>query len=226
MCGRFVLTQSSEAIADTFKVEVPDFLPRYNIAPSSAIAAILEIDEVGKREFVYLRWGLIPSWAKDPAISYKLINARSETVSEKPSFRYAFKHRRCVILADGFYEWQRTEGSKAKKQPYYFTLKDSQFMAFAGLWERWESSEGDLINSCTILTVGANELLQPIHDRMPVILPPPDWDTWLDKSITRGDRLQPLLKPLASELMESHAVGTKVNSPKNNTPECLQPLLI
>jgi len=99
-------------------------------------------------------------------------------------------------------------------------------MAFAGLWERWESSEGDLINSCTILTVGANELLQPIHDRMPVILPPPDWDTWLDKSITRGDRLQPLLKPLASELMESHAVGTKVNSPKNNTPECLQPLLI
>jgi len=226
MCGRFVLTQSSEAIADTFKMEVPDFLPRYNIAPSSAIAAILEIDEVGKREFVYLRWGLIPSWAKDPAISYKLINARSETVSEKPSFRYAFKHRRCVILADGFYEWQRTEGSKAKKQPYYFTLKDSQFMAFAGLWERWESSEGDLINSCTILTVGANELLQPIHDRMPVILPPPDWDTWLDKSITRGDRLQPLLKPLASELMESHAVGTKVNSPKNNTPECLQPLLI
>ena len=226
MCGRFVLTQSSEAIADTFKVEVPDFLPRYNIAPSSAIAAILEIDEVGKREFVYLRWGLIPSWAKDPAISYKLINARSETVSEKPSFRYAFKHRRCVILADGFYEWQRTEGSKAKKQPYYFTLKDSQFMAFAGLWERWESSEGDLINSCTILTVGANELLQPIHDRMPVILPPPDWDTWLDKSITRGDRLQPLLKPLASELMESHAVGTKVNSPKNDTPECLQPLLI
>ena len=170
--------------------------------------------------------GIRCSWAKDPAISYKLINARSETVSEKPSFRYAFKHRRCVILADGFYEWQRTEGSKAKKQPYYFTLKDSQFMAFAGLWERWESSEGDLINSCTILTVGANELLQPIHDRMPVILPPPDWDTWLDKSITRGDRLQPLLKPLASELMESHAVGTKVNSPKNNTPECLQPLLI
>jgi len=115
MCGRFTLTGSESAIARSFKVEVPEFLPRYNIAPSQAIAAILEIDEVGKREFIYLRWGLIPSWAKDPAISYKLINTRSETVSEKPSFRYAFKHRRCVILADGFYEWQRNEGSKAKK---------------------------------------------------------------------------------------------------------------
>jgi len=222
MCGRFSLTGSRSAIANAFKVEVPDFLPRYNIAPSQAIAAILEIDEVGKREFVFLRWGLIPSWAKDPAISYKLINARSETVSEKPSFRYAFKHRRCLILADGFYEWQRTEGSKAKKQPYYFTLKDSQFMAFAGLWERWESSEGDLINSCTILTVGANELLQPIHDRMPVILQPKDYDVWLDRSVVKGDQLQPLMVPYPADEMNTYPVGTLVNSPKNDSLECLQ----
>ena len=222
MCGRFSLTGSRSAIANAFKVEVPDFLPRYNIAPSQAIAAILEIDEVGKREFVFLRWGLIPSWAKDPAISYKLINARSETVSEKPSFRYAFKHRRCLILADGFYEWQRTEGSKAKKQPYYFTLKDSQFMALAGLWERWESSEGDVINSCTILTVGANELLQPIHDRMPVILQPKDYDVWLDRSVVKGDQLQPLMVPYPADEMNAYPVGTLVNSPKNDSLECLQ----
>lgn len=221
MCGRFTLTQPDEAIARSFKVDAPDFLPRYNIAPSKAIAAVLGNDSASKRELTFLRWGLIPSWAKDVKIGYNLINARSETVLEKPSFRSAFKHRCCLILADGFYEWQHSEDGKGQKQPYYFKMKDSQLFAFAGLWEIWDK-EGDVIKSCTILTTAANQLLEPIHDRMPVILQPKDYDTWLDRENTKSDRLTSLLMPYSAEEMMAYPVGKKVNSPKNNSPECLQ----
>ncbi|CAN1212554.1 Abasic site processing protein [Tumidithrix helvetica PCC 7403] len=223
MCGRFTQFHSAEAIAEAFEVDVEDLPPRYNIAPSQPIAAIVQrLDE--PRKLLWLRWGLIPSWAKDPAIGYKLINARSETAFEKPSFRYAFKHRRCLIPTDGFYEWQRLEGSK--KQPFFIGLKDSSPFAFAGLWERWESKEGDIVETCTILTTEANDLVSPIHDRMPVILHPKDYDLWLDPKFTRSDRLQALLVPYPSEFMVSHPVGTKVNSPKNDSPECLQPSIL
>ncbi|WP_256377882.1 SOS response-associated peptidase [Synechococcus sp. PCC 7502] len=157
-------------------------------------------------------------------MGFKLINARSETVSEKPSFRYAFKHRRCLIPTDGFYEWQRVEGSKTKKQPYFFGLKDANIFAFAGLWERWESPEGDIIETCTILTTEANDVVRPIHDRMPVILDPKDYEIWLDPNLTSIDRLTPLLKPYPPEAMTAYPVSSNVNSPKNNTPECKQPV--
>jgi putative SOS response-associated peptidase YedK len=233
MCGRFTLFHSAEAIAEAFQVDttdLPPLPPRYNIAPSQPVAAIVQIPDEPKRKLHWLRWGLIPSWAKDPAIGYKLINARAETAFEKPSFRSAFKHRRCLIPSDGFYEWQRIEGSKSKKQPYYFSLKDNDPFALAGLWERWESQEGDIVETCTILTTDANDLVSPIHDRMPVILNPQDYDLWLTPNFTSTDslrdaycRLQAMLKPYPSEAMKAHPVSSIVNSPKNDSPECNRP---
>jgi putative SOS response-associated peptidase YedK len=176
--------------------------------------------DLSKRILHGFRWGLIPSWAKDPAIAYKLINARSETASEKPSFNYAFKHWRCLIPTDGFYEWQRVEGSKTKKQPYFFSLKTQNIFALAGLWERWESPEGDIIETCAILTTEANDVLRPIHDRMPVILNSENWDMWLDPSFSNKHELQEILKPFSADAMTSHPVSTVVNSPKNNSLEC------
>ena len=223
MCGRFALFHSAEAIAEAFRVEPIDLPPRYNIAPSQPVAAIVQLHNEPKRKLHWLRWGLIPSWAKDPAIGYKLINARAETASEKPSFRSAFKHRRCLIPSDGFYEWQRLEGSKSKKQPYYFSLTDNTPFAFAGLWERWESKEGDIVETCTILTTDANDLVSPIHDRMPAILSPEDYNLWLDPNFTRSDSLQAMLKPYPAEAMKVYPVSSTVNSPKNDSPECNRP---
>jgi putative SOS response-associated peptidase YedK len=221
MCGRFTLFSSQAEITKVFQVDYPIELPqRYNIAPSQPIAAIAQFHDEPNPKPHHFRWGLIPSWAKDPAIGYKLINARSETASEKPSFRSAFKHRRCLIPTNGFYEWQRVEGSKTQKQPYFFSLKDQNLFALAGLWERWESPEGDTIDTCTILTTEANEILKPIHDRMPVILHPKDYDLWLDPSFTRKDKLQDLLKPYPAAEMISYPVSSIVNSPKNDRPEC------
>ncbi|PSB54255.1 hypothetical protein C7B61_22460, partial [filamentous cyanobacterium CCP1] len=181
MCGRFTLSQSAEALAIAFDLEeVPPVPPRYNIAPTQPIAVVRSLTHsstTSERELTYLSWGLVPSWAKDPKIGTKLINARAETLAEKPSFRAAFKRRRCLIVADGFYEWHRTpEG----KQPYYFHLQDHQPFAFGGLWEHWENGNGDVIESCAIITTAANEVLSPIHDRMPVILEPKGYDLWLD----------------------------------------------
>jgi putative SOS response-associated peptidase YedK len=223
MCGRFTLFHSAEAIAEAFRVDPMDLPPRYNIAPSQPVAAIVRMPGTSERKLLWLRWGLIPSWAKDPAIGYKLINARAETVSEKPSFRSAFKHRRCLIPSDGFYEWQRIEGSKSKKQPYYFSLTDNSPFALAGLWERWESKEGDIVETCTILTTDANDLVSPIHDRMPAILSPEDYDLWLDPNFTRSDSLQEMLKPYPAEAMKVYPVSSTVNSPKNDSPECNLP---
>ena len=220
MCGRFTLSQSINAIASAFNIaQIPPLEPRYNIAPTQLIPSILSALG-GEKQLQMLRWGLIPSWAKDAKISAKLINARAETVSEKPSFKAAFKRRRCLIIADGFYEWQRQEN---KKQPYYFRLQNLQLFAFAGLWEQWKSPDEDIISSCTILTTEANDLLRPIHDRMPVILESKDYELWLD-SEAQQPQLQQLLRPYQADLMTSYSVSTKVNNPKNNTPECINSL--
>lgn len=221
MCGRFTLSQPA-AIASTFALDnVPELEPRYNIAPTQLVATVLQTENNSTRQLQMLRWGLIPSWAKDPAIGAKMINARSETVAEKPSFRSAFRNRRCLVLADGFYEWQRQEG---KKQPFYFRLQDKQPFGFAGLWEHWQSPAGEEIETCTILTTAANELMHSIHDRMPVILAPKDYDIWLDPTVKKPEQLQPLLHPYSSEAMTSYPVSTLVNKPTNNTPECINSL--
>lgn len=220
MCGRFTLSQPTDAIASAFNIaQIPPLEPRYNIAPTQLIPSILSAPG-GEKQLQMLRWGLIPSWAKDAKIGAKLINARAETVSEKPSFKAAFKRRRCLIVADGFYEWQRQE---KQKQPYYFRLQNAQLFAFAGLWEQWKSPDEDIINSCTILTTEANDLLRPIHDRMPVILESKDYGLWLD-SEAQQPQLQQLLRPYQANLMTSYTVSTKVNNPKNNTPECINSL--
>lgn len=225
MCGRFTLSQSCEAIATAFHLsDVPNLEPRYNIAPTQLVLTVLPPKEteggILERQIKLLRWGLIPAWAKDPAMGARLINARAETVAEKPSFRKAFRHRRCLVIADGFYEWQRQE---RKKQPFYFRLRDGQLFAFAGLWEQWKS-EAEVIESCTILTTAANELLRPIHDRMPVILEPKDYDLWLDSTSEDPEPLQKLLRPYASQAMTSYPVSTQVNNPTNNSPACVNSL--
>jgi len=218
MCGRFTLSQSAEAIASTFQLStVPELAPRYNIAPTQPIATILL--EGDRRQFQMLRWGLIPSWAKDASMGAKLINARAETVAEKPAFRSAFRRRRCLVVADGFYEWQPQKG---KKQPFYFRLQDGQPFAFAGLWETWQAPDGEKIDSCTLLTTAANSLLRSVHDRMPVILKPEDYNQWLDPQIQKPEQLQPLLQPYSSEAMVAYPVSTNVNNPSNDLPECIE----
>lgn len=222
MCGRFSFIHSDETIAEVFQVaEVPHLTPRYNIAPTQPVPTVLQTSEDADRQFKFLHWGLIPSWSKDPKMGARMINAKAETVSEKPAFRSAFKRRRCLVLADGFYEWQQQNG---KKQPYYFRLEDGKPFAFAGLWEHWEGAEGEVIESCTILTTEANDVLRPIHDRMPVILDPKDYDQWLDPKVQNPDSLKPLLQPYRSEEMIVYPVSTKVNSPKIDSPECIKSL--
>ena len=220
MCGRFTLSQSAEAIASVFQLnQVPTLEPRYNIAPTQPVATVLQTS-ARERQFQLLRWGLIPAWAKDATMGSRLINARAETVAEKPSFRSAFRHRRCLVIADGFYEWRRQDG---KKQPFYFRMQNQQPFAFAGLWEHWQDPKGEAINSCTILTTEANELLQQIHERMPVILNPKDYDMWLDPTM-QIEQLQQLLQPYSSAVMTSYPVSTKVNKPTNDTPELINSL--
>ncbi|MEH2073127.1 MAG: SOS response-associated peptidase [Nostoc sp.] len=222
MCGRFTLNQSAEALAQVFHVEpVLDLAADFNIAPTRMVATVLRNPESEKREFKQLYWGLIPSWAKDAGMGAKLINARAETVAEKSAFRSAFKHRRCLVLADGFYEWQRQPG---KKQPFYFRLQDGQPFAFAGLWERWRSPTNEEVISCTILTTAANELLQPIHERMPVILEPQDYDLWLDSQVQTPQTLQELLRPYPAPAMTAYPVSTLVNNSRHHSPECIIPL--
>ena len=220
MCGRFSFTQSEKIVAEIFQLaSVPTLSPRYNIAPTQPVPTVLVDSDVKNRHLKMLRWGLIPSWAKDIKMGAKLINARAETVAEKPAFRSAFKHRRCLILADGFYEWQEQEG---KKQPFYFRLQDGKPFAFAGLWERWSKGEDEAIESCTILTTESNDLMRPIHDRMPVILEQKDYNTWLDPEIQKRESLQSLLQPYKSEEMTFYPVTTKVNNAKTDSPDSIK----
>lgn len=224
MCGRFTQTASSAVIAQQFDVaEPPLFTPRYNIAPSQPVAAIRIEPDTTTRQLVLLRWGLIPSWAKDPKIGHQCINAKAETVAEKPSFRAAFKTRRCLVIATGFYEWQ-VDGKR--KQPMWIGLKSHRPFAFAGLWEHWRPPDGEVIESCTILTTEPNELLRPIHNRMPVILASTAYDQWLDPTFQHGESLKALLRPYSSEELTAYPVGTLVNNPRHDVPQCLEPVSV
>jgi putative SOS response-associated peptidase YedK len=222
MCGRFTLTTPAQTLAVQFDLaEVPDLEPRYNIAPTQPVAAVRAGYESKERELVFMHWGLIPFWAKDSSIGARMINARSETAAEKSSFRTAFRRRRCLVLADGFYEWQKLDGTK---QPVYVSLQPREAFAFAGLWDRWEGPENGVIESCTLLTCEPNELLRPIHNRMPVILNPEDYELWLDRGVQETERLQTLLGPYASAGMRTYVVSRYVNSPRNDGPECIVPI--
>lgn len=225
MCGRFALISSTETLADTFQFNqsnlatMPPAVPRYNIAPTQPVAAV-RLDENNRREFTFFHWGLIPSWSKDMKFGSRMINARSETVAEKPSFRAAFKRRRCIIPADGFYEWQKLDGGK---QPMFIYGADKVPLAFAGLWEFWQSPTGDAIQSCTILTTKPNELMAQIHDRMPVILEPEDFQMWLEPGADPTDAFH-LFRPYPAHKMAAYPVSTIVNNPRNDTPACMEPL--
>jgi putative SOS response-associated peptidase YedK len=185
------------------------------------VAAVRATPTGEGRELAFLRWGLIPSWSKDPAIGNRLINARAETAQEKPSFRSAFRRHRCLIPTNGFYEWQRLERGK---QPYFVRMRDGQLFAFAGLWDRWESPDKGVIETCTILTTAANTVLAPIHDRMPVILPPTEYARWLDPTLRDPDSLAPLLVPFPPEEMLAFPVSPRVNAPTVDDEKCIAPL--
>jgi putative SOS response-associated peptidase YedK len=220
MCGRFALFASGEELRERYPFVDPSlFEPRYNIAPTQAVAAVRST--ATGQELVRLRWGLIPSWAADPAIGKKLLNARAETVAEKPSFRSAIKRRRCLIPASGFYEWQKT-GAR-RKQPYFIRPRDGGLFAFAGLWEEWHDPRGEVVETCTILTTQANDLMWPLHDRMPVILDPTSDARWLDAGADAAS-LHALLVPYHSEKMEAFPVNPWVSNPKHEGPRCLETL--
>ena len=282
MCGRFTLRASARVIAEQFGLfELPPFAARFNIAPTQLVPVIRQCEKgVGSllperpdgghrrealvvaqktpdpffRELVWLRWGLVPGWAQDPTIGNRLINARAETAAEKPAFRAALRRRRCLIAADGFYEWQRAGRTK---QPYFIRLRNDQPFAFAGLWEAWEGeaekgsgpicaqhpegghqpkvgrgkldltpfplSHGSRLETCTLLTTEPNDLLRPIHDRMPVIVAPDDYRRWLDPAVEDPRQLAPLLVPYPSEPMEAYPVGGLVNNPTHESPRCIEP---
>jgi putative SOS response-associated peptidase YedK len=225
MCGRFTLTVDIAELQDIFRETIGEtifpkkFAPRFNIAPSQPV---LTISNDGSHTADFYIWGLIPMWAKDPSIGSRLINARSETLSEKPSFRGSFKYKRCLILADGFYEWKTSPGKKTKK-PYYIYMNDRKPFAFAGLWDSWESPDGSNIKTCTIITTEPNELMANLHNRMPVILQPRDYAKWLDASPQTPENLLPLLKPYPPEALSAHPVSTLVNKPGNDSPELIVP---
>ena len=224
MCGRFTQTALPAVIAQEFGVATPPlFTPRYNIAPSQPIAAIRIDPDTATRTLAMLRWGLIPSWAKDPKIGYQCINAKAETVAEKPSFRAAFKKRRCLVIATGFYEWQ-VQGRA--KQPLWIGLKRHRPFAFSGLWDQWKPTEGEPLETCTILTTEPNELLAPIHNRMPVILAPTAYDQWLNPTFQRAESLKALLRPYSSEELTAYPVSTLVNNPRNDVRQCLEPVSV
>jgi putative SOS response-associated peptidase YedK len=218
MCGRYTLKTPVSVLAERFDIEdsPSSITPSYNIAPTQQVATVLA--ENGKRKLEMLHWGLIPSWAKDPEVGNRMINARAETVAEKPSYRKAFQERRCLILADGFYEWQKTDNGK---QPFYIRMQDESPFAFAGLWESWRN--GREIRSCTIITTAPNELAAPIHNRMPVILDPEDYEMWLDPDFDERDPLTSLLKPYPADVMEAYPVSRRVNKPSNNEPGVIEP---
>lgn len=223
MCGRYTNAAKKDQIRKEFSAKIPNAVsdkPRYNIAPSQMIEVVL--NDNTERIVSLLKWGLIPHWAKDAEIGNKLINARGETLSEKPSFRDAFKNRRCIIPATGFYEWKK---GRDGKQPYYFHLKEKDVFGFAGLWEEWIDKETNkVIETCTIITTEANEVLKPVHDRMPVILKAEDYDEWLDTTIKKAENLQKFLAPYSANEMESYSVSKSVNVPDSDSKELIKPL--
>ncbi len=223
MCGRYRLSRSKELLAEHFDVEPDDdWEPRYNIAPMQNVPVIRQHPAQPKRLGSRMRWGLIPFWAKDSSIGFKMINARAETVATKPAFRDALKQRRCLIPADGFYEWQKN--GKAKT-PFCFTMADDSIFAFAGIWDSWRNPEGKAIETCSIITTTTNALLIDIHDRMPVILPNDTYDLWLDPGFQKADTISDLLKPFDPVFMRRFEVSSRVNLVKNDDVACAEPVL-
>lgn len=223
MCGRFTLVTKLDDIAAEFGVS--DFSishgARYNVAPTQDVVVLLA--ENGERQLAKFRWGLVPHWAKEVNTRYSMINARAETLTEKPTYRRPFASQRCLVLADGFYEWQQTDDGKV---PMYIRLKSQRPFGFAGLWDAWEPPEGgDRLRTCTIITTTPNELLTPIHNRMPVILPQDAIDVWLRSNGAKPAELQELLKPYAASELEAYAVSRYVNNPANESPQCIEPVL-
>lgn len=217
MCGRFVLIADPNIIQTTFDLNsVPDIPPRYNIAPTQTLPVITNEKP---HELSFHRWGLIPSWAKDESMASKMINARSEGIDEKPAFRAAFKRRRCIVPASGFYEWQKQADGK---QPMYIHLKDQPLLGFAGLWEVWRDPQGAEQRTFTIITTDANPFMKSIHDRMPVILPPSAYSTWLAEGEVAAGELKPLLKPYDAGEMDAYPVSKLVNKATVDVPECIE----
>jgi len=221
MCGRFTLTVDPADLQEAFADYrfPPQFAPRFNIAPSQPVLAV---PNNGSNKADFFLWGLIPSWSKDPGAGGRLINARGETLAEKPSFRGAYKYKRCLIPADGFYEWKAQPGTKIKT-PHFIHMKDRKPFAFAGLWDEWQGPDGSTVKSCTIITIEPNDLMATLHNRMPVILNPADYARWLDPSPQTPDQLQPLIKPFPSDNMSAYAVSTLVNTPANDRAELVVP---
>lgn len=216
MCGRFTLKVDIKTVAETFGVPpTVEVQPRYNIAPTQNVVTVMRN---GSSHLAMLRWGLIPSWAKDASIGSRMINARAETLAEKPSFKGLLRSKRCLVVADGFYEW-RQEGKG--KVPMYITMKDGQPFAFAGLWDQWKSPDGEPIRTCTLITTEPNELMTPIHNRMPAILLPEAYEEWLDSDFHDEHALQHLLGPYPSDAMTARAVSKLVNNPKYDSPELI-----
>ena len=227
MCGRFTLTAPSDQVASLFDLpQEPVVVPRYNIAPTQPVAVVRMNSQNVARDWALTYWGLIPSWSKDPSIGARMINARSETVTEKPAFRAAFKRRRCLVPANGFYEWQKQGKGK---QPFYITTPDGAPFAIAGLWEYWEGADGSALESCTLLTTSANALMAPLHDRMPVIVAPEDYTQWLgsgrDETPQALSQLQHLLRPYTDDGLVAYPVNTYVNNARNEGADCIQALI-
>jgi len=220
MCGRFALLTHAQALIERFGIEEvirrPE--PKYNIAPTQNVTVVVQRE---RRQLTEMRWGLVPFWANAVSVGNRMINARSETITEKPAFRTAFKKRRCLILADGFYEWQKVGKIKV---PTHIRLKSREPFAFAGLYEYWETKSGKLLESCAIITTTPNELMNSIHNRMPVILSPENESSWLDPENQKVSELLPMLKPYNSRLMEAYEVSNFVNSPSNQGPLCIKPV--
>ena len=223
MCGRYRLSRRKQVVEEYFDAisMAEDWTPRYNIAPTQPVPVVRQNPREPVRELSLLRWGLIPSWAKDSSVSAKMINARSETASEKPAFRDALKFRRCLIPADGFYEWQRT--GKAK-QPYCFEVNEGELFAFGGIWDRWKDPSGNAVETCSILTTVPNAVTSPIHDRMPVILDPESYDLWLDPGMRNAAELSEMLRPYDARLMRCYPVSTRINHTTNDDEECSVPM--
>ena len=222
MCGRYTLHHSSDQIAMRFGVQQVHAEPaeRYNIAPTQSVAVVLETPD--SRVMDAFQWGLIPAWAKEPGISNKLINARAETLAEKPSFKQALVKRRCIIPGDGFYEWKKLD--EKNKQPMHIRRADGDVFAFAGLWEEWKQADGTPLRTCTIITTGPNEVMEPIHNRMPAILRPEDESNWLDLTLNHVPDLLAFLKPYPAEWMEAFPVAKRVNTPMVDDPTLLNSL--
>jgi putative SOS response-associated peptidase YedK len=221
MCARFTLSAPADAIVDLFDLDLLlDILPRFNIAPTQNVLSV-RLSGEGKPEFVPLRWGLVPSWANDISIGQKLLNARSETVGEKPAFRDAIRKRRCLIPADGFFEWKTLD---KKKLPYHIHRPDRRPFAFAGIWEHWEAPDGKPLETCSILTTTANAVLRPLHDRMPVILGKEQHARWLDPNVKQAKELEDLFAPLPDDVLTMNPVTPKVNRPQFEGPSCIEPI--